>query len=447
MSANPDELRERHKTAFPEWLALYYERPIELVRGEGIRVWDSEENEYLDFFGGIVTTISGYAIPEIVDAIKSQAEEIVHSSTLYLIEKQVRLAEKLIELAPISGDKKVFFVGSGTEANEAALLFATTYRRSSEVVALRGSYHGRSFATMGVTGQSIWRPTSYSALDVAYLRNPYHLRCPLCKNEPECNLLCADDLRELIETETTGHVAACIAEPIQGVGGFIEAPLGYFERIKEILDETGILLISDEVQTAFGRTGSHFWGIEAFDVEPDLVTMAKGLGNGLAIGAVMGRAEIVDSISPDLHISTFGGNHLASAGALANLEYLLEHDLQRNAREVGGYLKGRLIEMAAKSTVIGEVRGRGLMLGIELVGPNGEPDPVAAARLLEACRERGVLVGKGGFKANVIRISPPLTVTFETAKAAADVLWEALVELSPPTRSSSRDKPTQPTTE
>src|SRR5829696_9202961 len=429
MSANPDELRERHKTAFPEWLALYYERPIELVRGEGIRVWDSEENEYLDFFGGIVTTISGYAIPEIVDAIKSQAEKMTHSSTLYLIENQVKLAEKLIELAPISGDKKVFFVGSGTEANEAALLFATTYRRSSEVVALRGSYHGRSFATMGVTGQSIWRPTSYSALDVAYLRNPYHLRCPLCKNEPECNLLCADDLRELIETETTGHVAACIAEPIQGVGGFIEAPLGYFERIKEILDETGILLISDEVQTAFGRTGSHFWGIEAFDVEPDLITLAKGLGNGLSIGAVMGRAEIIDSLSPKQHVSTFGGNHLSTAGALANLEYVLKNDLQKNAAEVGGYLKERLQKLAAAQPLVGEVRGRGLMLGMELVGPDKEPDPQAAVRFMEACRERGVLVGKGGIKANAVRVSPPMTVTREAAQEAANVFEEALAEV------------------
>lgn len=423
---NPDELKKRHEAALPGWISLYYERPIELVRGEGIRVWDSEGNEYLDFFGGIVTTISGHAIPEIIDAIKSQAGRIVHSSTLYLMENQVRLAEKLIELAPISGDKKVFFVGSGTEANEAALLFATAYRGSSEVVALRGSYHGRSFATMGVTGQSVWRSTSRSALDVAYLRNPYRLRCPLCRNEPRCNLLCADDLRQVIEMETTGHVAAFIAEPIQGVGGFIEVPIGYFERVKEILDETGILLIVDEVQTAFGRTGSHFWGIEAFDVEPDLVTMAKGLGNGLAIGAVMGRAEVIDSISPNLHVSTFGGNHLSTAGALANLEYLLENDLQKNAREVGDYLKERLLKMAEKSAVIGEVRGRGLMLGIELVEPDGEPDPVAALRFMEACRERGVLVGKGGLKANTIRISPPLIVTREAAEDAAKVFEEAL---------------------
>ena len=426
---DPDKLLQRHRAAMPGWMPLYYERPMELVGGEGVKVWDSEGNEYLDFFGGIVTTISGHAIPEITEVIKSQADKIVHSSTLYLIENQVRLAEKLIELAPISGDKKVFFTVSGTEANEAALLFATKYRRSGEVVALRSSYHGRSFATMGVTGQSIWSPTSRTALDIRYLANPYRYRCPFCKGEPECNLLCADDLRGLIEAETTGHIAAFIAEPIQGVGGFIEAPPGYFERIKEILDETGALLIVDEVQTAFGRTGSHFWGIEAFDVEPDLITMAKGLGNGLAIGAVMGRTEVMESVSPNLHLSTFGGNHVSTAGALANLEYILNNDLQRNAAEVGGYLKDRLLKMASEHPIIGEVRGRGLMLGMEFVGPAGEPDPGMATRFLEACRARGVLVGKGGLKANTIRVSPPLIVTREAAKEAADAFEETMVEI------------------
>ena len=423
---NPEELRERHKAALPEWIALYYERPMELVRGEGFKVWDSEGNEYLDFFGGIVTTISGHAVPEIVEAVREQAGKMFHSSTLYLIENQVRLAEKLIELAPISGDKKVFFTVSGTEANEAALLFSTIYRGSSEIIALRSSYHGRSFAAMAVTGQRAWKPTARSPLEVRYVANPYQLRCAFCRNEGRCNLQCADDVRAVIETETTGQVAAFIAEPIQGVGGFIEAPPGYFERVKEILDETGVLFICDEVQTAFGRTGSHFWGIEAFDVEPDMVTMAKGLGNGISIGAVMGRAEIIDSLSPKQHVSTFGGNHLSTSGALANLNYILEHDLQRNADEVGGYLKDRLLKIAEEHPVVGEVRGRGLMLGIELVGPDGEPNPPAAVAFLQACRERGVLVGKGGINANAVRISPPLTITREAAEAAADVFEEAL---------------------
>src|SRR5215216_4899540 len=400
---------------------------MELVRGEGFKVWDSEGNEYLDFFGGIVTTISGHAVPQIVEAVREQAGRIFHSSTLYLIENQVKLAEKLIELAPISGDKKVFFTVSGTEANEAALLFATVYRGSSEVIALRSSYHGRSFTTMGITGQSSWKPTARSPLDVRYVANPYQYRCAFC--EGRCNLKCADDVRAVIETETTGQVAAFIAEPIQGVGGFIEAPPGYFERVKEILDETGVLLISDEVQTAFGRTGSHFWGIEAHGVEPDLITMAKGLGNGLSIGAVMGRAEVVESISPNLHLSTFGGNHVSTAGALASLEYILDNDLQRNAAEVGGYLKERLLEMAKESAAVGEVRGRGLMLGIEFVGPGREPDPEAARRFLEACRERGLLVGKGGLRANTIRVSPPLIVTREAAEEAAGILEEALAEV------------------
>jgi 4-aminobutyrate aminotransferase len=373
-------------------------------------------------------------VPEITGAIKGQVDKILHTSTLYLIENQVRLAERLIELAPISGEKKAFFTVSGSEANEAALLFATRYRNSSEVIALRSSYHGRSFATMGITGQSNWSPTSRSALDVAYAQNPYPLRCGFCKHEGRCNLRCADDVRAVIEEETTGNVAAFIAEPIQGVGGFIEAPPGYFERVKEILDERGVLLIADEVQTGFGRTGSHFWGIEAFDVEPDLVVMAKGIGNGLAIGAVVGRAEVVESVSPHLHLSTFGGNPVSTTGALANLNYILENDLQSNAREVGGHLKERLLKMAEHHPLIGEVRGRGLMLALELVGPEMQPDPQAANRFLEECRTRGLLVGKGGLKANTIRISPPLTVTREAAAEAADILEEALAEVGAPER-------------
>jgi len=380
-----------------------------------------------------VTSISGHNIPEIVEAVRKQAGKILHSSTLYLIEHQVKLAEKLIELSPMSGDQKVFFVSSGSEANEAALLFATQHRRSSEIIALRGSYHGGSFGTMGITGQGSWRPTSRSALDVTYAMPPHHayssLYGPFKKGDPEFARACADDLRNVVQTSTTGHVAAFIAEPIQGVGGFIELPPEYIAGVKEVLDESGILYISDEVQTAFGRTGSHFWGIEESGIEPDMITMAKGLGNGLAIGAVMGRADILDSISGKLHVSTFGGNHISSAGALANLEYILENELQRNADEVGGYLKDRLVKMAEKSPVVGEVRGRGLMLALEMIGPDGEPNAPAAARFMQACRERGVLVGKGGIGGNALRISPPLTITREAAEEAANAFEEALAEV------------------
>jgi 4-aminobutyrate aminotransferase len=424
-----EELLKRHKSVMPEWVALYYDDPIELSHGEGFRVWDSEGNEYLDFFGGIVTTISGHNIPEIVEAVREQAGKILHSSTLYLIENQVKLAEKLISLSPISGDQKVFFVSSGSEANEAALLFATQHRRSSEVLAMRGSYHGGSFGTMGITGQSTWRPTSRSALDVTYAMPPHHSYSSLYgryERDAEFAEACADDMRDLIRTATTGHVAALIAEPVQGVGGFIELPPEYIRGVKEVLDETGILYISDEVQTAFGRTGTHFWGIEESGIEPDMITMAKGLGNGLAIGAVMGRADIIDSMSGKLHLATFGGNHLSTAGALANINYILDNDLQKNADEVGGYLKDRLVRMAQDSPIVGEVRGRGLMLALEMVGPDGSPNPAAAVRFLQECRERGVLVGKGGIGANAIRVSPPLTITREAAEEAANAFVEAL---------------------
>jgi 4-aminobutyrate aminotransferase len=424
-----EELLKRHKSVMPGWVALYYDDPIELSHGEGFRVWDSEGNEYLDFFGGIVTTISGHNIPEIVEAVREQAGKILHSSTLYLIENQVKLAEKLLSLSPISGDQKVYFLSSGSEANEAALLFATQYRRSSEVLAMRGSYHGGSFGTMGITGQSTWRPTSRSALDVTYAMPPHHSYSSLYgryERDAEFARACAEDMRDLIRTATTGHVAALIAEPVQGVGGFIELPPEYIRGVKEVLDETGILYISDEVQTAFGRTGTHFWGIEESGIEPDMITMAKGLGNGLAIGAVMGRADIIDSISGKLHLATFGGNHLSAAGALANLNFILDNDLQKNADEVGGYLKDRLVRMAKDSPIVGEVRGRGLMLALEMVGPDGTPNPAAAVRFLQACRERGVLVGKGGIGANAIRISPPLTITREAAEEAANAFVEAL---------------------
>ena len=426
---NPEELLKRHKAVMPGWISLYYDEPMEISHGQGFRVWDSEGNEYLDFFGGIVTTISGHDIPEIVEAVREQAGKVLHSSTLYLIENQVKLAEKLIETSPIGGDQKVFFVSSGSEANEAALLFATQYRRSSEVLAMRGSYHGGSFGTMGITGQSTWRPTSRSALDVTYAMPPHHSYSSLYaryEKDAEFAKACADDMRNLIRTATTGHVAALIAEPVQGVGGFIELPPEYIRGVKEVLDETGILYISDEVQTAFGRTGSHFWGIGESGIEPDMITMAKGLGNGLAIGAVMGRADIVDSMSGKLHLATFGGNHVSTAGALANLNYILDNDLQGNADEVGGYLKDRLVRMAKDSPIVGEVRGRGLMLALEMVGPEGEPNPDAAVRFLQACRERGVLVGKGGIGANAVRISPPLTITREAAREAADAFEEAL---------------------
>jgi 4-aminobutyrate aminotransferase len=432
---SPDELLARHRAVLPSWLALYYERPIELVRGEGTSVWDSEGNEYLDLFGGIVTTISGHAVEELVTALRDQAGRLAHTSTLYLIEPMVRLAERLVELAPTPRPSKAFFVGSGTEAVEAALLMATSKRRSNQVLALRNSYHGRSFGAVGVTGNRGWGATSFSPLNVSYALAPYCYRCPLRLEYPSCGVACADDVRAVIETTTAGDVAAMIAEPIQGVGGFVTPPREYFTKVKAILDDYEIPLIIDEVQTGFGRTGEAYWGADAYDVTPDLITCAKGLGNGMAIGAVVGREDLVDAV-PASSISTFGGNPIATTVALANLEYLEAEGLQSNAQRVGKLLLEGLDDLRERHDVVGDVRGKGLMLGVELVerSETKVPSPALAAAVMEGCRRRGVLVGKGGLYGSVLRLSPPLVLTEDEARRGVAVLDEAITEAAGGTR-------------
>jgi len=421
------ELLERHRRVLPSWQLLYYERPIELVRGEGTRVWDGAGREYLDFFGGIVTTISGHLMRRMVDALTEQIHRgITHTSTLYLIRPQIELAERLTSLAPIDGATKAFFVSSGTEAIETALLLATSWRRSNEIVALRNSYHGRSFGAVGITGNKSWAATSFTPLKVSHAIEPYCYRCPLKLSYPQCGIACAEDLRNVIETTTTGRPAAMIAEPIQGVGGFVTPPQEYFQIVKGILDEFGIPFVADEVQTGFGRTGEAFWGIESYGVRPDAIVCAKGLGNGLAIGAVVGREDMVESIEAN-SISTFGGNPIATTGALANLDFIRDGDLQQNAYKVGSFLMRGLKDLEERYEIVGEVRGKGLMVGVEIVtdGTSKRPDPAAAARVMEEARERGLLVGKGGLYGNVLRLSPPLTVTEEDAGRAVETLDEA----------------------
>ena len=431
MAASPhDELLARHRAVMPDWLTLYYDHPIELVDGKGCRVRDAEGREYLDFFGGILTTMTGHNVPEVVEAIREQAGRMLHSSTLYLIRPMVELAERIAALSGIP-DAKVFFGTSGSEANEAALLLATNWRRSSQVLALRNSYHGRTFGTMGVTGIRSWSASSLSPFQVSYVENGYRLRSPFGHlSDADFIRACADDLRAVIESTTSGDVACLIAEPIQGVGGFIVPPDGFFRAMKDVLDDYGILLISDEVQTGWGRTGEHFWGMAAHDVVPDMITFAKGIGNGLAIGGVVAPAPIMDAITAH-SISTFGGNPLVAAGALANLRYLLDHDLQRNAARVGTAMLDRLRAATADAPVVGEVRGKGLMIGVELVRPGGiEPDAAAAGAVLEQTRARGLLVGRGGLHGNVLRIAPPLSITQAEADEGTEILVDALLRLS-----------------
>ncbi|MEX2654434.1 MAG: aspartate aminotransferase family protein [Acidimicrobiia bacterium] len=420
------ELLARHRNVLPSWMALYYEEPISIVEGDGRYVTDAEGRRYLDFFGGILTTMSGYNVPEVVAAIKAQADKMLHTSTLYLIESQIALAEKVAELSGIP-DAKVFFTNSGTEANDAALMLVTQKRKSNQILAIRGSYHGKSHSAVAVTGIRSWSATTLSPFNVHYVHGGYTYRSPFGHlPEDEFTAACVDDLRNILEVATAGDVAAMIAEPIQGVGGFVTPPDGFFGAMKEVLDEHGILFITDEVQTGWGRTGEHFWGYQAHGITPDVLTFAKGLGNGLAMAGVVASAELMDSL-PANSISTFGGNPLSTAGALANLEYVLEHDLQTNASKVGRHLRNRIDGLAERSELVGEVRGKGLMLGVELVQPGTKtPNSPAAAAVMEEAKKEGLLIGKGGVYGNVLRIAPPLTLTEGEADEGYAMLEKAI---------------------
>ena len=421
-----EDLLARHREVMPSWMALYYDEPISLVDGDGRHVVDAEGNRYLDFFGGILTTMSGYNIPEVVEAIRDQAGKMLHSSTLYLIEQQIELAERIADLSGIP-DAKVFFTNSGTEANDAALMMATQYRGSNQVLALRNSYHGKSHSAVAVTGNNAWSATQLSPFHTVFVQSGYRYRSPFRDLDDEAfNAACADDLRDLLRIAISGQAACLLAEPIQGVGGFATPPNGYFGALKEVLDEHGILFISDEVQTGWGRTGEHFWGYQAYGITPDLMTFAKGLGNGVAIAGVVGRAEIIDVISAN-SISTFGGNPLATAAALANLDYVIDNDLQTNTYKVGQQLMRDIRHLQDEIPAMGDVRGKGLMIGVEFVVPGTtEPDAATTGAVMEGAKARGLLLGKGGLLGNVLRIAPPLSITSEEATEGYQILAESI---------------------
>lgn len=422
-----NDLHSRHRRVMPDWLALYYDDPIEISHGEGRYVWDLAGRRYLDFFGGILTTLTAHALPEVTKAVSEQAGRIIHSSTLYLNRPMVELAERIAQVSAVP-DPRVFFTTSGTEANDTALLLATTYRRSNTVLAMRNSYHGRSFSAIGITGNRAWSPTSLSPLQTHYVHGGVRTRGPFAHLDDRAfTEACVADLKDVL-----GHTrppAALIAEPVQGVGGFTSPPDGLYAAFREVLRDHGILWIADEVQTGWGRTGDHFWGWQAHarSGPPDIVTFAKGIGNGMSVGGVIARAEIMNCLDAQ-SISTFGGTQVTMAAGLANLTYLLEHDLQGNARRVGGLLIERLRAIAAQLPGVREVRGRGLMIGVELVRPGtDEADPQALAAVLEAAREGGLLIGKGGgHSTTALRITPPLSLTVAEAEEGAAILEHAL---------------------
>ena len=410
-------------------VSTYYKEPLPFVRGEGKWLQDADGRRYLDFFGGIVTVALGHCEPRVVAALEKQARTLQHVSTLFPTIPIVELAEKLAEIFPGDKPAKSFFTNSGTEAIETAILTARVHTQRTEVVALRHGYHGRTMLSMSLTAHSGWRLGGVHDGSIRHAMAPYCYRCPLGLKPESCGTACAQDVEEVIRTTTSGRPAAYIAEPIMGVGGFITPPKDYFPAVAEIVRRYEALFIADEVQTGWGRTGRKWFGIEQYGVKPDIIVAAKSLGNGHPIGATVARAAIADSFKGST-IATFGGNPVTMAVARTVVDIIEKDRLSDNAAVVGGHLRARLDGLAEKHGAIGEVRGMGLMQGVELVKDRKtkEPAPEAAAAVLESAKDHGLIVGKGGLYSNVLRISPPLTVTTEDADQAADVLDKAFGE-------------------
>jgi 4-aminobutyrate aminotransferase len=390
----------------------YYKKPLVMARAKDQYVWDADGNQYLDFFAGIVTISVGHCNEKVNKAVHEQIDKMWHVSTVFANEPQAALAKRIAGITPNRALTKSFFTNSGTEANECAILAARCYTGSHEIVALRHSYHGRSALAMAATGQAAWRLTDSAPSGFVHAHNAYCYRCPFGLTYPDCEVRCARDAEELIKTTTSGRIAGFIAEPIQGVGGFITPPREYFQIIAEIVRKYGGIFISDEVQTGWGRTGGKWFGIEQYGVVPDVITSAKGLANGSPVGLTVARAEVADAMK-GMTISTFGGNPITATAAKAVLDFIDENKLMINAAETGSYLRGKLDELKQKYSLIGDVRGMGLMQALELVDDRETKAPAAAATaaMMEATRENRILVGKGGTYGNVLRITPPLNIS------------------------------------
>jgi 4-aminobutyrate aminotransferase-like enzyme len=400
----------------------YYKDPLVVTRAKDQYVWDADGNQFLDFFGGIVTVSVGHCNDQVNAKVHAQLDTLQHVSTVFATEPQVQLAKKIASVTPGGQLTKSFFTNSGTEANETAILAARCYTGNTEIVALRHSYHGRSAAAMALTGQGAWKLGPPQA-GVVHAHNAYCYRCPLGLTYPTCEVQCARDMEDLIRSTTSGRIAGFIGEPIQGVGGFITPPKEYFPIVEQIVRNHGGVFISDEVQTAWGRTGGKWFGIEHWGVTPDIITSAKGLGNGMPIGLTVAKAAVADSVK-GLTISTFGGNPVTTTQAKAVLDLIDEQNLMQNCADTGGYLRVRLEELKDKHEIIGDVRGMGLMQALELVEDRESKKPAVAqtAAIMEAARENRILIGKGGMFGNVIRITPPMNI----GRSDVDQFIEAL---------------------
>ena len=399
-----------------------------VTEGKGGRVRDLEGKSYLDFFGGILTVSLGHANEEVNAAVISQIGRLTHISTLYPTLPMGELAERLARITP-GALQKCFFTASGTEADETAVMMAQAYTGNTEMITLRHGYSGRTTLAQGLTGIASWRSSGHLAAGVSHALSPYCYRCPLKLTYPKCGVACAHDLKEQLATSTCGQVAGMLAEPIQGVGGFIAPPKEYFSIVAEIVRKHGGVFIADEVQTGFGRTG-RMWGIEHYDVDPDMMTFAKGIANGLPLGALIATAPIADSLQKST-LSTFGGNPASTAAANKVIEIIERDGLADNAARLGDLLGEGLRRMQSKFPArLGDIRGMGLMQAIEMVADetagNRTPDPDFTMDFIDAARDRGLLLGRGGTYGNVVRIAPMLNVVADEVEEALIIIEAAL---------------------
>lgn len=422
----PNEIIQKKQAYMIPCVYHFYNEPMQLVKGEMQYLYDHTGKRYLDCFAGVSVVNCGHCNPEITKAICDQVTTLQHTCTIYLTENIVNLAERLAQITP-GRLQKTFFCSSGTEANEGAALLASIYTGKQEFISLRQGLHGRTKLTMSLTGLSMWRTDTNPVGGISFAPNAYCYRCPYGKTYPECDLTCANEIETVIKTATSGQVAALIAEPIQGNGGIITPPPDYFKRVKEILDKYNILLIIDEVQTGFGRTGKMF-AIEHYGVEPDIMTMAKALGNGVPVGAFTSRPEIADTYTRP-GASTLGGNPVTSTAALATLNVISKYNLPARADELGAYLRRGLTELQKKHPLIGDIRGHGLMLGAELVNPDKSPASQQLDSILEQMKDRGFLFGKNGPERNVMAFQPPLVITTEDLDDLLNNLADVLATL------------------
>ncbi len=425
-----DEVLALRKQFMNPGIFLYYKTPLMIVEGSMQYVWDEQGKRYLDGLGGIVTVSVGHCHPHVISAGNRQSEIYQHSTTIYLHPNVARYAEKLASKMP-GKLKMCYFVNSGSEANDLALMMARASTGNYDIIALRNAYHGGNASTMGATAHSTWKYNVPHSFGFHHALAPYPYRGPFGYDDPNAGPRYANDVKELIEYATPGKVAGFIAESIQGVGGFVEFPAGYLKETYEHVRAAGGVCIADEVQTGFGRTGTHFWGFETQDVIPDIVTMAKGIGNGCPLAAVVTTPEIAQSLVGKVHFNTFGGNPVVSAMGQAVLEVIEKDNLQANSLKIGNQILTGLKKLKEKHPIIGDVRGKGLMLGIEMVKDRATKEPATAecAAVLESARDMGLLLGKGGLRGQTIRFAPPMCLTAADADFLLEVLDESFSRL------------------